>query len=28
VSDEELARRDRDEPTYTTVEVLAHLMTL
>jgi hypothetical protein len=28
VGDQELERRDRDEPTYSTAEVLAHLMTL
>jgi hypothetical protein len=28
VSDDELERRDQDEPSYTTAQVLAHLMTL
>jgi hypothetical protein len=28
VSDEDLARREREEPTYSTDEVLAHLRTL
>ncbi|MGD9633507.1 MAG: hypothetical protein AB7G28_05920 [Pirellulales bacterium] len=28
VSDEELERRDRDEPSYSTAQVLAHLTTL